>query len=133
MFKLDIFYLCLEIMVVKPETQDRVRHLLQQAIPALLKSGLSSECDFAVEGLIGVTMNTKDVFLVSVKETIKAGAELDSDGNEESCDGSYVTAVIPTDVPKKPSRKRGRPRIHKPLDDAPPDDEGRHLADDRSI
>ena len=102
-------------MVVQSEIQDRVRHLLQTAIPALLKSGLSSECDFAVEALIGVTMNTDDVFLVSVKQNVKADASQCTDG-DESGDGSYVTAVVPTEITKKPGRKRGRPRIHRPAD-----------------
>ena len=59
-------------MVVEVETQDRVRHLLQEALPMLCKSGLAFASEFSVEALIGITLNKDDVFLVSIKETVKS-------------------------------------------------------------
>ena len=61
----------LEDMVMQSE-QERIRHLLAQALPVLCRSGLSFSSEFSIEALIGITLDKNDVFLVSIKETIKS-------------------------------------------------------------
>ena len=51
--------------------QLRVQQLLIEAIKVLCKSGLTYSKGFSVEGLLGITLlDSEDVFLVSIKETI---------------------------------------------------------------
>ena len=73
--------------MVNETEQERVRHLLAEALPMLCKSGLNFSSEFSVEALIGITLDKKDVFLVSVKETFKSENEDgDSSAPEKSID-----------------------------------------------
>lgn len=47
---------------------DRVRNLLVEAITVLCKTGLNYDSQLSVEGLIGITVDTDNVFLVSIRE-----------------------------------------------------------------
>ena len=55
-------------MVLKSD-QQRIRDLLKEAIPMMCKNGLAYQSEFAIEALIGITLDRDDVFLVSIKET----------------------------------------------------------------
>ena len=57
-------------MVVRAD-QERVRLLLKEAIPMLCKNGLSFAKEFCIEALVGITLDSDDVFLVSINETVK--------------------------------------------------------------
>ena len=57
-------------MVLKSD-QDRIRNLLSETIVMLCKSGLDFQSEFNVEALIGITIDTDDVFLVSIRETVR--------------------------------------------------------------
>lgn len=61
-------------MVVKSD-QERVKALLSEAITVLCKNGLSFRSEFCVEGLLGITLDQNEVFLVNIKETIKNYAD----------------------------------------------------------
>lgn len=64
-------------MVFESGVKDRIRRLLQQAIPILCRSGLSLADSFEVEGLIGITFAENDVLLVSIKDTVDASKSYD--------------------------------------------------------
>lgn len=51
--------------------QERVKTLLTETIILLCKNGLHFKNEFTVEGLIGITIDKNDVFLINIKETIK--------------------------------------------------------------
>ena len=53
-----------------PDT-DRVRIGLREAITLLCKTGLTFESELSIEGLLGITLDQNEVFLVNIKEVIK--------------------------------------------------------------
>ena len=57
-------------MVVRPE-QQQLQMLLTEAITVLCKNGLQYRSHFNVEGLLGITLDDDEVFLVSIKQTVK--------------------------------------------------------------
>lgn len=64
-------------MVLKTD-QERIKALLKDTITLLCRNGLSFKTEFAVEALIGITLDKDDVFLVSINEIIRTelGAKL---------------------------------------------------------
>lgn len=58
-------------MVLKAD-QLRVKTLLAETITLLCKNGLHFKTKFSIEGLIGITLDDEDIFLVNINETIKA-------------------------------------------------------------
>lgn len=58
-------------MVLKAD-QMRVKALLAETVTLLCKNGLHFKTKFAIEGLIGITLDDEDIFLVSINETINA-------------------------------------------------------------
>ena len=50
--------------------QDRIRALLAEAIRVLCKNGLNYKREFSIEGLLGITLDREDVFLVNINETV---------------------------------------------------------------
>ena len=57
-------------MVLK-EDQAKVKALLTEAITVLCKNGLTYRAEFSVEGLLGITLDNDEVFLISINETIR--------------------------------------------------------------
>lgn len=55
---------------MRPE-RDRVKALLTEAVSLLCKNSLSYEAEVEVEGLLGITVDKSEVFLVSLHELIK--------------------------------------------------------------
>lgn len=77
--------------------QLRVKALLAETITLLCKNGLHFKTKFSIEGLIGITLDDDDIFLVNINETIKAAESVQTD--EDSNDA--------TEQPPR-SAKRGR-------------------------
>ncbi len=91
-------------MGVKPE-QQQMQVLLTEAITVLCKNGLQYRSHFNVEGLLGITLDDEDVFLVSIKQTVK--------GDQQSpvIDVQFTKTDIKTDntglpIPKVKHRKK---------------------------
>lgn len=59
-----------EIKMVLKSDQQRIKTLLQEAIPLLCKNGLSYQSEFCIEALIGITLDHNDVFLVNINERV---------------------------------------------------------------
>lgn len=57
-------------MALKQE-QEKLQSVLTEAIKALCKSGLQYHTELSVEGLLGVTVDRQQVFLVPIKELIQ--------------------------------------------------------------
>ena len=88
-------------MVLKPE-QDRVRALMADTVSLLCKNGLHYTKEFSIEGLLGITLDRNQVFLVNINEIVKMEgykSESDSDGSDPGSDAQS---------PKSPSKKRKR-------------------------
>jgi len=54
---------------MKPD-QERVRQLLAQTVGLLCKNGLQFDCRIRIEGLLGITVDDSDVFIVHIDELI---------------------------------------------------------------
>ena len=84
---------------MKPE-QERVKHLLTDTVSLLCKNGLQFTKEMKVQGLLGVTLDENEVFLVHINETFVAmvdhvnnlNPESSSLGSEEAL-GSIVTSA----------------------------------------
>lgn len=99
-------------MGVKPE-QQQMQMLLTEAITVLCKNGLQYRSHFNVEGLLGITLDDEDVFLVSIKQTVKGGESSDSSVdiqlNKPNFVGKQVGGKAPMSRAKQ--RKRRKPQI----------------------
>ena len=60
------------------DMQQRIKALLTEAIVLLCKSGLGYKAEFSVEGLLGITLDNADVFLVNIKEPVRVAAAVAS-------------------------------------------------------
>ena len=48
--------------------------MLSEAITMLCRNGLEFSQDITVEGLLGITLDSKDVFLVNINERVLSGS-----------------------------------------------------------
>ena len=62
------------------EEQEKVRALLREAVTVLCRNGLTYSAELTVEGLLGITLDNQDVFLVNINETIKRNSCSDTGG-----------------------------------------------------
>ena len=53
------------------EEQEKVKALLREAVTVLCRNGLTFKSELTVEGLLGITLDNKEVFLVNINEQIK--------------------------------------------------------------
>ena len=88
-------------MVLSAE-QERVRSLIADTVSLLCKNGLHYTKEFSIEGLLGITLDRDEVFLVNIKEIVKSEmGKDDSDSGSASEESSTVN-------PKSPSARRRR-------------------------
>ena len=57
--------------MVKKTIQSRMRQLLSEAIMVLCKASLPYTSEFSVEGLLGITMDREEIFLVNINELVQ--------------------------------------------------------------
>lgn len=78
---LNLFTIFVETVVkmVLTEDQKQVKALLTETITLLCKNGLHFRSEFSIDGLIGITLDQDNVFLVSIKETIKCDSSQNND------------------------------------------------------
>jgi len=60
------------------EDQERVRALLTDTITLLCTNGLSFQRKLRVQGLLGITIDDDEVFIVDIHETLSGGSTVDS-------------------------------------------------------
>ena len=58
--------------MVSKADQQRVCALLTEAVTVICKNGLTYNSKFSIEGLLGITLDDRDIFLVNIKETIQS-------------------------------------------------------------
>lgn len=71
------------------QERDKIRQILAETVVALCNNGVTFCSQLSVEGLLGVTVDQQEVFLINIKEIIKTDPQ----------DGQYITG------PKNESRK----------------------------
>ena len=55
---------------MKKTEQDQIRAILVQAIANICRKGLTYRKNFSIEGLLGVTLDDDEIFLLNIKETV---------------------------------------------------------------
>lgn len=104
--------------------QDRLKVLLVDTIALLCKSGLTFKRELRVQGLLGITVDDEEVFIVQLDEKLFSDG-LSSCGPFDSSDTCTVlpasppppphpvllSRVIPSSPPTRGTRGRGRPPL----------------------
>ena len=85
-------------MVLKAD-QERVRTLLTETITLLCKNGLHYQSEFSIEGLIAITVDNHEIFLVSLKETFHVPSNCESELKIKQSDAP--PQVFQSNVPPK--------------------------------
>jgi len=83
---------------MKPD-QERVKVLLTETIALLCKNGLNFVKDIRVQGLLGITVDSSDVFIVQLNESLWLG------DNDLPTLNELPVAVESSDAPKIPRRR----------------------------
>lgn len=83
-------------MVLKAD-QQRVKALLTETVTLLCKNGLHFKSELCIEGLIGITLDQEEIFLVNIKEMVKL--------NKPVTDSENIKSPAPVE-PAKKSRPR---------------------------
>lgn len=81
--------------------QLRVKALLTETIMLLCKNGLHFKSEFSIEGLIGITLDGNEIFLVNINETVHHSPEDSSELDASQAAGSNEQSTI-----RKTPRKR---------------------------
>lgn len=68
-------------MAMRPDHQ-KVKQILIDAISILCKNGLAYRSELCIEGLLGITLDNNEIFLVNIKETMRHDAQDASVGND---------------------------------------------------
>jgi len=114
---------------------DRVKNGIREAITLLCKSGLNFQSEMSIDGLLGITLDQNEVFLVSIQEVIKNSANYciapnttTQPGNHgpsmldswEMCQPSSDNRSIHSSMSKRSKRKRLLASTYRPLVDLSP-------------
>ena len=108
-------------MVIKPE-QERVRSLIADTVSLLCKNGLNYTKEFSIEGLLGITLDSDEVFLVNIKEVVKMDL-----GNDDGSSDASESAVSHSS-----KKKRRRKRKNKETDSSNEEDATSNFAQENS-
>ena len=54
-----------------PKEKERIKQLLAESITVLCKNSLNYQEDFTIEGLLGITLDSSDVFLININQQLK--------------------------------------------------------------
>ena len=93
---------------MKPE-QERVRHLLSDTVTLLCKNGLQFQDELRVEGVIGITLDNNEVFVVHINEAFGEGGV--QKPPPKNIGSGSIGATTLTDLPGLVSEQHVRPRI----------------------
>ena len=92
-------------MILKSD-RERVKALLAETITLLCKNGLHFKSEFSVEALIGITLDQDDVFLVSIKETVKSDTVHRTAGTDPSEVRNDFTVIASDESAGQSGRRR---------------------------
>ena len=96
------------MMMLNKNDQERVTQLLTDAITVLCKNGLNYESQFCIEGLLGITLDEREVFLVKIDETVRGHGATTGGNPVESPTGITHQRTAVTSPRMRGARPRGR-------------------------
>lgn len=79
----------------------KIKQILTATIVSLCNNGLSFESELCVEGLLGITLDRKDVLLVSIKETISSALKKKPKPAESQSQGGRQPQTTPNKQQKQ--------------------------------
>ena len=88
--------------------QQRLVHMLKESISLMCKSALAYEVELNVEGLLGITLDRRDVLLVNINETFRSVLEQAS-GQDSLQPSAGQKRGKETGESRKTGEKGGRP------------------------
>ena len=88
-------WLQLHVGTMKPD-QERVRNLLTDTVTLLCKNGLHYQKELRVQGLLGITLDNKDVFVVHINE--KFGDLIGGAISLQADDSQSAAKLVSSDV-----------------------------------
>ena len=94
--------------------RERVRELMTQAVTVLCQNSLTFKSNINIEGLIGITLDNDDVFLVSIRENLRIAAVSNEQKQTESdsCE-DVLSSGDQANVEKQSVSRRSRPHKRK--------------------
>ena len=97
-------------MDTRQADRERMKTLLVEAIATLCRNGLHYEEELTVEGLIGITLDKRDVFLVNINESFNLEGESTSKNGEKL---ALNEEIVSTSLESRRGTKRpGRLKIN---------------------
>lgn len=100
--------------------QERVRALLRDTVTLLCKNGLAYDKELRVQGLLGITLDENEVFIVHINE--KCDGSHDTDMNfsqtalELAINNNNVKPKFEVSPPKdRPAKRSRKPRLDSPI------------------
>ncbi len=98
-----------DAMAAMVSERDRVKALLTEAVTLLCKNSVTHRAEVEVEGLLGITVDKSDVFLVNLHQIITKTGGDNTAAPFVTADGPFVTlASTTTSVPSPSSAARGK-------------------------
>ena len=95
--------------MVLTSDKERVKTLLKETVTLLCKNGLEYKNSFRIEGLLGITIDEEDVFLINLNESVGSDSSI-------TPSGLPVVESVPVGQSKAPMTSRGkrkkRPQKH---------------------
>ena len=106
--------------------QERLIALVRDTVTLLCKNGLEYSQEFCVEGLLGVTLDKGEVFLIPIKEFVSDKGVGTGDGTEDILEQASLLSngTEGEDSYKLPKHERRKKRRH--MDSGMPQVEGEH-------
>ena len=92
--------------------QERLIALVKDTISLLCKNGLEYNQEFCVEGLLGVTLDKDEVFLIPIKELVADKGVSTTDATDEAAFDSPRDGQWEDDGRRSPKRERKKKRRH---------------------
>ena len=87
-----LFLVVVGDVMVQRSDQLRVKCLLTEAITLLCKSGLTYVSQLSIEGLLGITLDHGDIFLVNINETVHSDHQM---APQFAADGGLLVGPAP--------------------------------------
>ena len=109
--------------IIKMKTkQQKIQEVLSETILTLCNRGFEFDCELEVDGLLGITLDKKDVVLVKISEVIRGDKTLSPNSKHFGYGASELTVESEdVNVPAKrlctQSRTKRSPKRKKPEDD----------------
>ena len=94
--------------MVRVAEQERVRLLLIEAVTALCQRGLPYESKLKVQGLLGITLDDKEIFLVDIKHEVDLGNKEEVEVLEESSTDNEEQEAGMASSPRRRKRRKRR-------------------------